>query len=107
MPLMIRESDLLLQFVSERDMPCPVCGYNLRSSNCARCQECGRTLRLAIAVDEMLYLPWLLAMVACWSTIFFSFLLGCSLWSGARFAAWEWVIALISFALSAAGLPLL
>src|SRR5688572_21479023 len=94
MPLAPTESDLLLQFVSERDTPCPVCGYNVRAATSARCPECGRALLLAVAVDEKVHLPWTLALIACASTVFFSLMLAFHLYSGTVFTPLDWAIAL-------------
>jgi hypothetical protein len=107
MPLVPTETDLLLQFVSERDAPCPVCGYNLRAATSARCTECGRALRLTVAVGEKVHLPWTLALIACASTVFFSLILGAQLHGGVIFTRWDWAMALICFGLSIAVIPLL
>ena len=105
--MMTTEADLLLQFVSERDTRCPVCGYNLRAATSARCAECGRALRLMVAVDEKVHLPWTLALIACASTVFFSLMLALQLHGGYIFTRVDWAIALTSFGLSIAVLPLL
>ena len=107
MSLMPTETDLLVQFVSERDTPCPVCGYNLRAATSARCAECGRALQLMVAVDEKVHLPWTLAVIACASTVFFSLLLAYQLHSGVHLTRFDWAIALTSFGLSIAVIPLL
>ena len=104
---MLTETDLILQFVAERDTPCPVCGYNLRAATSSRCSECGRTVRLAVAVDERVHLPWTLAVIACASTVFFSLILTAQLHGGVIFTGWDWAMALISFGLSIAVIPLL
>ena len=44
--------DFLRQFLTERDMPCPACGYNLRNLLSPRCPECGEELRLAVGLVE-------------------------------------------------------
>ncbi len=51
---------LLLQFLSDRDVACPLCGYNLRGLTSPRCPECGRELQLAVGLTE----PYLRAWVA-------------------------------------------
>ena len=107
MPLVPTEPELLLQFVSERDTPCPVCGYNLRAATSPRCSECGRALLLAVAVDEKVHLPWTLAVIACASTVFFSLILAAQLQGGVIFTRWDWAMALISFGMSIAVIPLL
>jgi hypothetical protein len=100
------ETDLLLQFVSDRDTPCPVCGYNLRAATSPRCSECGRALQLMVAVAEKVHLPWSLAAIACASTVPFSVLLGFSLRGGWDFTRWDWAMALVFFGLSIAVIPL-
>jgi hypothetical protein len=42
-------SDILRDFLADRDQPCPGCGYNLRGVQEPVCPECGRTLELALA----------------------------------------------------------
>jgi len=56
------EIQLLLEFLHERDVPCPVCGYNLRNLTQARCPECEQKLRLAVGVFK-LQIGWLLATI--------------------------------------------
>ena len=53
----------LFEFLRERDVPCPLCGYNLRAlhSNC--CPECGRELRLNIGLAESYVKAWVAALV--------------------------------------------
>jgi len=41
-------ADLLRTFLAAADVPCPVCGYSLRSLPEPRCPECGTELRLYI-----------------------------------------------------------
>jgi hypothetical protein len=41
-------AELLTRFLAGRDVPCPVCRYNLRDLTGTRCPECGLELRLAI-----------------------------------------------------------
>ena len=47
-----RQQRLLDEFLAERDVPCPACGYNLRQLTASRCPECGEELRLQIACAE-------------------------------------------------------
>lgn len=46
------ERDLIAQFVANQNLPCPHCGYNLRSlatgADVPRCPECGLKLTLRI-----------------------------------------------------------
>src|SRR5258708_6757298 len=45
-------TELLQLFLTDRDTPCPQCGYNLRSLRDERCPECGETLVLRVNVAE-------------------------------------------------------
>ena len=40
----------LLDFVAERDAPCPLCGYNLRGLTTPTCPECRQPLRLQVGM---------------------------------------------------------
>ncbi len=42
------EAELLQAWLSSRDVPCPVCGYNLRGLEQPTCPECGETLTLTL-----------------------------------------------------------
>ena len=37
--------DLLRDYLTDRDVNCTSCGYNLRGSECAKCPECGHVFR--------------------------------------------------------------
>lgn len=41
--------DLLARYLAHRDVPCPVCKYNLRDVKTAACPECGDPLVLKIS----------------------------------------------------------
>src|SRR5687767_1558739 len=43
---------LLTQFLADRDLPCPGCGYNLRNLTSPRCPECNQSLELAVRLTE-------------------------------------------------------
>jgi hypothetical protein len=53
----------LLSFVATRDIPCPVCGYNLRGNESIRCSECGATLQLRVGSLDLKLAPWLVALL--------------------------------------------
>ena len=52
------ESQLLANFLDQRDVPCPRCGYNLRNITRGRCPECGDELRLALSLREKPAIAW-------------------------------------------------
>jgi hypothetical protein len=43
---------MLQQFLADRDVPCPQCGYNLRTLSGAICPECGEQLALGVHLVE-------------------------------------------------------
>jgi hypothetical protein len=51
----VRDADvgLVREFLADRDVPCPGCGYNLRGIHAARCPECERTVRLCVEGSEV------------------------------------------------------
>lgn len=59
-------ADPLLEFLRERDVPCPLCGYNLRGLTSDRCPECGRELRLTVGLTEPFLRAWVALAVALW-----------------------------------------
>ena len=54
---------LLQQYLAERDVPCPACGYNIRQLQGNTCPECGRELRLTLSVVGLSN-TWITALVA-------------------------------------------
>lgn len=42
------QDDMLREFLRDRDVACPHCGYNLRNLEQANCPECGNTLRVTL-----------------------------------------------------------
>jgi hypothetical protein len=48
----------LLEYLRERDVACPLCGYNLRALSSARCPECGRELQLTVGLAEPFMRAW-------------------------------------------------
>jgi hypothetical protein len=53
----------LLEFLQERDAPCPLCGYNLRSLTRPECPECRHPLVLAVGVRDLRF-GWFIATIA-------------------------------------------
>ena len=54
---------LLLEYVRDRDVACPVCGYNVRNLTTPRCPECGEQLALHLAPVEPKLGLWLAMLV--------------------------------------------
>ncbi|NLE59493.1 MAG: hypothetical protein GX616_14110 [Planctomycetes bacterium] len=54
----------LLHYIADRDVPCPVCGYNLRALTVPRCPECGREVVLSIRLVEPYMRAWVTLAVA-------------------------------------------
>ena len=51
-------------YLAERDIPCPVCRYNLRGLASASCPECGAQLDLRVRSIDLKLAPWLLCILA-------------------------------------------
>ena len=58
------EAELLRALLAARDVPCPVCAYNLRRITSANCPECGATLQLRLGIADLRFGPWLVALIA-------------------------------------------
>ena len=52
----------LVEFLQDRDAPCPRCGYNLRNLTDDDCPECGQKLRLTVGGHHVRF-GWFLATV--------------------------------------------
>ncbi len=44
--------EFLQQFLAERDLPCPLCGYNLRALRTDVCPECGSEVQVTVGLTE-------------------------------------------------------
>ncbi len=53
---------LLLDYVRDRDAPCPLCGYNLRDLSTPTCPECREALSLTVGFRKPRF-GWLLVTV--------------------------------------------
>ena len=58
------DESTLLGWLADRDVPCPLCGYNLRGLTAARCPECGQPLRLSVALTDPYLRAWITLAVA-------------------------------------------
>ncbi|MCZ6850805.1 MAG: hypothetical protein O7F17_04115 [Planctomycetota bacterium] len=58
------EAQLLELLLAARDIPCPVCGYNLRAIASTNCPECGAKLDLRVGSTDLKLGPWLAALLA-------------------------------------------
>ncbi len=58
------EAKFLQAWLSSRDVPCPVCGYNLRSTEATRCPECGAKLDLRVGSTDLRIGLWLVGVIA-------------------------------------------
>ena len=58
------EAKFLQDWLSSRDVPCPVCGYNLRSTEATRCPECGAKLDLRVGSTDLRIGLWLVGVIA-------------------------------------------
>ncbi|MBT8485782.1 MAG: hypothetical protein HKO59_05100 [Phycisphaerales bacterium] len=55
----------LLEFLRDRDVPCPLCRYNLRDLTQPQCPECRHELLLTVGVTKPQFLWFLLAVAPC------------------------------------------
>ncbi len=53
------DDDWLRDYLAERDVPCPVCSYNLRGISQPRCPECGHRLKVGVHTAEPMSKSWL------------------------------------------------
>jgi hypothetical protein len=58
------EDDLLAEFLQQREVLCPVCGYNLRGVRSIMCPECGARLDLRIGSIDLRLKYWLTSVLA-------------------------------------------
>ncbi|MHC5023597.1 MAG: hypothetical protein ACYTGG_06755 [Planctomycetota bacterium] len=58
------DTDVLRAWLAGRDLPCPVCRYNLRDCAGESCPECGARLDLRVGSIDLKLGPWLLGVFA-------------------------------------------
>jgi hypothetical protein len=64
MPPAPSDTTALLAWLATRDIPCPVCGYNLRALPDPRCPECNAPLTLQVWSENAGTGPWLVALIS-------------------------------------------
>ena len=57
------EAELLRTLLASRDIPCPVCTYNLHGNESSDCPECGANLDLRVGSTDLKLGPWLVAVL--------------------------------------------
>lgn len=60
---MAGEQSQLQQYLAERDVACPSCGYNLRGLTGDRCPECNELLALKVGLSEPKLAEWMVGLV--------------------------------------------
>lgn len=56
--------DMLKTFVADRNVPCPVCGYNLRNLSSPQCPECSAGLEMRVGSADLRIGLWLVALLS-------------------------------------------
>jgi hypothetical protein len=77
--------ELLRAFLAERDLPCPLCGYNLRALTAEKCPECGSEVEITVGLTEPRMAAFIAGVVGLASGVGFNTLM--LFW-----VAWMWVI---------------
>ena len=101
---------ILRTYLAQRDVPCPVCAYNLRGSEGPKCPECGARLDLRVGSIDLRLGPWLLCVLAVAVPLGFSGILAVlALIAARRSPSWrvdDWILlgAMWAFAIICAGL---
>ena len=63
--LLAMGDDLLLDFLRDRDTPCPACSYNLRNLTTNHCPECGHAMALGVRMPERSLKAWATLLIVC------------------------------------------
>lgn len=99
---------LLVEYLADRDVPCPRCGYNLRALTNSICPECGDSLRLQVGLVEPRLGAYISLVVACCVGLGGSALFGTIALFNAPFNWWEELAAsllLVQLVIAGALLP--
>jgi hypothetical protein len=59
------DEEVVVLYLSTRDVPCPSCRYNLRQLTTARCPECGARLEMSIRAPVEGMGAWIACLLAC------------------------------------------
>jgi hypothetical protein len=57
------DDQILIDWLRDRDVFCPLCNYNVRNLTSPRCPECGNKLRITIAIVDPYLKAWIALMV--------------------------------------------
>lgn len=57
------DQKFIQEYASDRDIPCPVCDYNLRGISTSTCPECGARLEIRIGSLDLRLGIWLSALI--------------------------------------------
>src|SRR4051812_20929471 len=68
---------MLLQFVRDHEVLCPVCKYNLHALTVPRCPECGRALKLTVGTVEPFLAAWVVVAIGTFASSGIGALLTC------------------------------
>lgn len=58
------DDEVLVDWLRDRDVYCPLCKYNVRNLTSPRCPECGNGLRLAVEIVDPYLKAWITLLVA-------------------------------------------
>lgn len=94
----------LEHYLSEQDVPCPGCGYNLRGLKGAECPECGQALRLNVGLVEPRLASFIAGLIGFSAGLgFHGFLLALFLFWGESWQSSEGLSLMAGFGFSALG----
>lgn len=60
-----REQELLVEYLHDRNVPCPSCGYSLRGLKTGRCPECNQGLELGVVLCEVKWGAFIAGIAGC------------------------------------------